>query len=144
MSRSKKQEELIIMRYFAECYTDFPKGKLIQGESPDFKLSLSKRKHINIELTQIYLPDKKTFQMTPDVYDLITELIQMKNEKLYLYNRNKPYANWLIIYSENIELPSNNGLYDHFSDDKNNHQFDKIFLFDLFSGRITHLGLPNS
>jgi len=132
------------MRYFAESYTDFPKGKLIQSESPDFKLSLSKRKHINIELTQIYLPDEKTYSMTPDVYDMITDSIQKKNEKLYLYNRNKPYANWLIIYSENIQFPTNDGLYNHLSHEKGYDQFDKIFLFDLFSGRIIQLGLFNS
>jgi len=139
MRRRKKQEELIIMRHFVEHYSEFPKGKLIQSESPDFILRLTKRKHINIELTQLYFPDEKPDQKIPDVYDLIRDSIQKKNEKLYLYNRNKPHANWLIIYSETVKLPLNDGLNKCLSLYKSDRQFDRIFLFDLFTGKITQL-----
>ena len=53
-TRIKAQEEWLVMRSFRDNYPDFPKGKLIKSESPDFTLKLSLTKSIGIELSRIY------------------------------------------------------------------------------------------
>ncbi len=53
-TRIKTQEEWLVMRSFRDNYPDFPKGKLIKSESPDFTLKLSLTKSIGIELSRIY------------------------------------------------------------------------------------------
>jgi hypothetical protein len=53
MQPEKKQLEILLMHYFRECYPDFPKGRLIPSESPDFILTLKSRNNLGIELTRL-------------------------------------------------------------------------------------------
>ena len=41
------------MQYFRECYHDFPKGKVVNSESPDFIITLKSKNNIGIELTRL-------------------------------------------------------------------------------------------
>ena len=52
MLPGKKQLEVLLIHYFRECYPDFPKGKIIHSESPDFIVSVEKRNKTGIELTK--------------------------------------------------------------------------------------------
>ena len=36
MERVKKDKEKLVLQYFREKYADFPKGRLMKSESPDF------------------------------------------------------------------------------------------------------------
>lgn len=49
----KKQLETLLMQYFRESYTDFPKGLLKPSESPDFILTFKNRNRIGIEMTRL-------------------------------------------------------------------------------------------
>ncbi len=49
----KKQLEILLLQYFRECYPDFPKGKIIPSESPDFIIKLKNKNNIGIELTRL-------------------------------------------------------------------------------------------
>ncbi len=53
MQPEKKQLELLLMHYFRERNPDFPKGKLMASESPDFILKLKTKNRIGIELTRL-------------------------------------------------------------------------------------------
>jgi hypothetical protein len=53
MQPEKKQLEVLLMDYFRECYPDFPKGKLMSSESPDFIVKLKTKNRIGIEITRL-------------------------------------------------------------------------------------------
>lgn len=139
MKRDKKLDELLIMRHFIEKYPDFPKGKLVQHESPDFIYKVNRRKNINIELTEILFSKSNP---SPDVLEITSQInlaIIKKNEKLRLYNVKKPFQNWLIIYCESFALKKDSNLAEEFRRTLTNSRFDKTFVFDLFSGFVIDL-----
>jgi hypothetical protein len=49
----KKQLEILLINYFRESFTDFPKGIIVPSESPDFILSLKTKNQLGIELTRL-------------------------------------------------------------------------------------------
>jgi hypothetical protein len=53
MNPEKKQLEILLINYFQENFSDFPKGKIIPSESPDFIISLKSRHQLGIELTRL-------------------------------------------------------------------------------------------
>jgi hypothetical protein len=53
MQADKKQVEIVLMNYFRSCYPDFPKGKLVPTESPDFQLKMKNAHVLGIELTRL-------------------------------------------------------------------------------------------
>lgn len=53
MQPEKKQLEVLLMNYFRECNPDFPKGRLVPSESPDFVLTLKSKNNLGIELTRL-------------------------------------------------------------------------------------------
>ena len=65
MQSEKKQLEELLIHYFREYYSEFPKGKLTSSESPDFVLKMKTRFHLGIEITRLnpvnaISPDKNT------------------------------------------------------------------------------------
>ncbi|SHF05797.1 hypothetical protein SAMN05444274_103372 [Mariniphaga anaerophila] len=53
MQPEKKQLEVLLMHYFRNCYPEFPKGKTLPSESPDFIVTLKSKNHLGIELTRL-------------------------------------------------------------------------------------------
>lgn len=53
MQPEKKQLEILIIDYFRESYSDFPKGKINPTESPDFTIRLKSGNELGIELTRL-------------------------------------------------------------------------------------------
>ena len=49
----KKQLEVLLVNYFKDCYPDFPKGKVVAFESPDFVVKMKNKHKIGIELTRL-------------------------------------------------------------------------------------------
>ncbi len=128
MPIDKTTEEWLVMRYFREKYVHFPKGKLIKTESPDFILRVNRKKRIGIELTRLdYLLKDMTDKN--ELSGLLSILIAQKEEKLPLYQKNILSEYWLIVSVDLLKL----GLPEHLI---LNSKFDKVFLFDLFSGLI--------
>ena len=66
MIPDKKQLEILLIQYFRECYSEFPKGKLIPSESPDFIVALKSKNHIGIELTRLN-PTNIKYQDQPQI-----------------------------------------------------------------------------
>lgn len=116
------------MQYFREHYPDFPKGRLIPSESPDFILKISRKKSIGIELTQ--LTD------SIDVFADLTGLIEKKEEKVRRYQDMDLKELWLIIYAEDVFGKSSVNLRNKLQNQKFKSSFNRMFLFDLFSKSI--------
>lgn len=53
MQEFRKQLEVLLVNYFRESYTDFPKGKIMASESPDFVIRLKNKHLLGIELTRL-------------------------------------------------------------------------------------------
>jgi len=134
MTMDKTSEEWVVMRYFREKYEDFPKGRLVKSESPDFILKQGPKKQTGIEITRLdYLLSNHV-----DVDELLPALkniINRKEDKLRLYRKKKLNEYWLVITIDSMEATN-------FEHDKIIHLslsgslFDKVFFFDLFSGKI--------
>ncbi len=53
MQEIKKQLEILLVNYFREQYPDFPKGKVVASESPDFVVKMKNKHKLGIELTRL-------------------------------------------------------------------------------------------
>lgn len=53
MQPDKKQIEVLLIDYFRNCYSEFPKGKIKPSESPDFLIDMKTKHQLGIELTRL-------------------------------------------------------------------------------------------
>lgn len=53
MQEIKKQLEILLVNYFRNHYPDFPKGKILASESPDFVVKTKSKHQLGIELTRL-------------------------------------------------------------------------------------------
>jgi len=129
---NKYEEETLILEYFRKQYPDFPKGKVIKSESPDFIIQQTRKITIGIELTRLD-------ENSPTLKGKIGQTISNKNQKLILYQTKKFNEIWLIIHADSITelLPYN--IQNKLTIWKYPSKFDKAFLFDLFSNKIYKL-----
>jgi len=90
------KEEQLIIDYFREVYDNFPKGKLIKTESPDFILKCNLKKSIGIELTRL---DQEVHSLKEKIITSIAK----KDLKYKSYRRKRFTSVWLIIHADSIE-----------------------------------------
>lgn len=128
---NQKEEEKLIIQYFRKNFPDFPKGRLIPSESPDFVLKLSPKKSIGIELTQLVAGEEILFE--------IQALINKKKEKVQLYQNIRFLELWLIIYADNAFGSVNFNLQNKLEKLNASGGFTRIYLFDLFSMKIIRI-----
>jgi hypothetical protein len=136
MDNNKKYSELIILNQFRKHYPSFPKGRLFQSESPDFILKTNSGYSIGIELTSLLSPSYSINNI--NINTLTNDLhhsILKKEEKLDNYRKNKADEYWLIVYADSIEFssPVSEENIMHWN---NNQGFNRIFLFELFGGKV--------
>ncbi|MCF8367906.1 MAG: hypothetical protein K9G76_02600 [Bacteroidales bacterium] len=129
---NQKEEEQLIIKYFRESYSDFPKGKLTNSESPDFILKLSPKKSIGIELTRLD-------QNEGSLKENIEFALVRKKDKIKLYQRNVFNQLWLIIHADLIKDSKSYHIANKIANWEFSSNFDKVFLFDLFTGKIFKL-----
>lgn len=139
MNHDKSIQERIVLDRFKKNYLEFPKGRIIKSESPDFLLMNRNKPAIGIELTS--LPYSKYTLGNENNEDFISDMvhaISKKQEKLKSYRKKQADAYWLIIYADFIESNSFsfNG---QFEASISENGFDRVFLFDLFEGRVWEL-----
>ena len=53
MQAEKKQLEIMLIDYFRHCYPEFPKGRVVPSESPDFLVKMKSKNQLGIELTRL-------------------------------------------------------------------------------------------
>jgi hypothetical protein len=79
MDNIKQIQEYIIIDNFRKHYPQFPKGKLIKSESPDFILKTGAKHTIGIELTS--LPYSKYSLGKEDNEDFISDMVHSISKK---------------------------------------------------------------
>lgn len=136
MARNKAYDEQLIMHYFREVYDDFPKGKLVKRESPDFVLKISRKHSIGIEITSLHEATTGKINHFSILIDEIEKQIIKKNEKYSLYAKNRFREYWLIIAVDSIDLPANFNLQEKLDRMDFKSENNKVFLLDLFKSRL--------
>jgi len=102
---NKESLEKEILEEFMLHYPDFPKGKLVKSESPDFILKLGPRKAIGIEITTLADPvvsqrleaGENRSDRRVMLEEKVKNIIRMKEEKLRIYRKKRSDYYWLII-----------------------------------------------
>ena len=128
----QKKQELIAIDQFRQSFPEFPKGKLVPSESPDFILKATTKKWIGIELTSVGNPGQNG-----SLNSQIIEIVNFKNQKYRSYNSKHIAQHWLIITidffnADQLVAPEAlSELKDSF--------FQKIYFFELFNNKISCL-----
>ncbi|MFV0591261.1 MAG: hypothetical protein ACK5M7_07745 [Draconibacterium sp.] len=104
MQELKKQLEVLLVSYFRECSNDFPNGKLLASESPDFIVKLKNSHRLGIELVRLNpgsanVPDaheEEQNEMLEELIEDARELFEQNSgEKLFvkfLFNQKHPVS----------------------------------------------------
>jgi len=129
---NQQEEEILILEYFRKHYSDFPKGKLIKSESPDFVLKETPKKSIGIELTHLNYT-------APTLKEKIERTLVNKNQKFNLYKSQKFNEIWLIIHNDFVEEAISYNIQNKLINWVFLTKFEKVFLFDLFENKIFEL-----
>lgn len=130
---NQKDEEKLIIRHFREHCPDFPKGRLIPSESPDFILKISPRRSIGIELTRLGQEE--------DPYGSILESIRKKEEKIPNYTHMHLSELWLIIHTDDANAAVSWNVDNKMRSLQPSSSFDRLYFFDLFSNRVWEIGV---
>ncbi len=129
-----KANERRIVQQFAKLYDDFPKGKLIASESPDFLVRPSVRKLIGIELTELagqdFVNHTGSLLHPTEVLDRVQETIAAKEEKLVLYRQKKLFEIWLLIHVQTLTAEINFNVKNKLENFPFNSGFDRVFLLE--------------
>ncbi|MEZ5197947.1 MAG: hypothetical protein R2764_16645 [Bacteroidales bacterium] len=125
---NQKEEEKLVMQYFRESRDDFPQGKLVVSESPDFMLRINRKKAFGIELTR--LPE------SPNFVDALFEIMGKKEQKINHYRGKGFIEIWLIIYTNDLKKVNSFNLDNKINNLAFQSSFSKVFLFDLFERQI--------
>ncbi|WP_423130581.1 hypothetical protein [Gaoshiqia sp. Z1-71] len=141
--QDKKINEQVVLNTFMKLMDDFPAGKIVPGESPDFLLKLKPRKAIGIELTELKGQDfhNHTGRLIEPGNALfhIRNTILAKEEKLHLYKKKKLWQLWLLIHLEALTPNLNFRIENKLDQLHLNSGFDRIFLIELARNRLYQL-----
>jgi len=139
----QSQEELRIIKSFIKEYSDFPGGRLLKSESPDFILKINFKTSIGIELTRIRPPVSlhRTYKSQDIILnkEILEQTIAGKEEKLPIYRKQQLDRIWLIITCEGIESRTNLNLQNKIQNWQINTEFHRVFLFDSVKPKIYEL-----
>lgn len=89
MQVEKKIEEKQLLIHFKNCFDDFPEGKIIDTESPDFIIKTAKKEEIGIELTRLFLTDDGNLATDNYSETFKHELVEMTKEYYFQMNNKK-------------------------------------------------------
>ena len=114
---------------------DFPKGKLKEGESPDFILRLSPRLNIGIELSRITSLNKPETGFIQAVLDRI----RSKEEKLTIYRKKRLDSYWLLLYVPDNEYNFSGPLQRQVEQSRIISNYDRIYLLFADKKKIVQI-----
>jgi len=80
MQDVKKEIELLLITYFRQCYVDFPKGKLVASESPDFIVREKHARNLGIELVRLFPSSSSESLINNTSSELRNEVIENTKE----------------------------------------------------------------
>ena len=125
-----------MVKYFLEKLPDSPGGRLSNHESPDFILRTNRRYGIGIEITRAASRQADDIKSLEDLVKVLNERISKKEEKLKRYSSNRLNAYWLVITIDLLVLRTTANLEDKLKRLVMKGSFDRVWLMDLFGGRI--------
>ena len=128
----QKEEERLVMHLFRKNLPDFPKGKLLPGESPDYLLRMDRRNAIGIELTRLT-------EKSDNLIDEIHLAVSKKNDKLSHYQNMKINYYWLLIYTNDIFKYKSGNIQNKLHRLVLDTGFDRIWLLDLFKESVFNI-----
>ncbi|HKJ43895.1 MAG TPA: hypothetical protein VKA27_17490 [Sunxiuqinia sp.] len=132
--QDKKVYENQIFQLFIHLIDNFPTGKVVQNESPDFLVRLNRRKVIGIELTELhgqeFYDNQGHFTHPELLYDNLASTISAKEEKIYLYQKVKPVELWLLIHIRSFQNKLNFNYRNKLDNWNFSSSFDRIFLLE--------------
>ncbi|MGE4586355.1 MAG: hypothetical protein AB7D05_03345 [Mangrovibacterium sp.] len=141
--QDKKSVEQLVLQKFISLLDEFPDGKITACESPDFLLRLNTRKAIGIELTELKGQDfRDPAHPLIDPYKLpnyVSNTIQGKEKKIYLYRRKKLFRLWLLIHVDSLGPVGRINTADKLGRLRICSDFDRIFLLELSTERLFKL-----
>lgn len=139
----KKEHERRIFQLFKNLIDDFPKGKVIQRESPDFLVRLNRRKVIGIELTELHgqeFYDNQGYFTHPELlFQDLGSTISSKEKKIYLYQKIRPVELWLLIHIRSFQNKLNFNYRNKLDNWDFNSSFDRIFLLEENKQKLTKI-----
>lgn len=102
--QQKKQLEALLVAYFKHGYPQFPEGKLVESESPDFLLALNSRLTLGIELTRLY-PVSQRPLFEKEILQIKTEEELIENSRYLFEEKNalKCFVKFLFSTTDKIE-----------------------------------------
>ena len=103
---NKKKEEKTLLKYFSQAYPDFPRGKIYDTESPDFVISLSRKRKLGIELTRLTQPKSENQEFTTAQISNLERKICYKAQKIFEF-RNDLQLLVYLYFSNNIRVKNN-------------------------------------
>jgi len=133
---NKKKTESIIIKLFRENFPGFPKGSLKSSESPDFILGISPKQKIGIELTSLYPHFSDTELLS---YENIKACLEVKNEKLHLYQKKKLNEYWLIISVNDLHSWNRINIRNKLMVWVFKTGYNRVFLFNAINGKVLEL-----
>lgn len=136
LDQGKSGRERAILDRFRHGYKEFPKGKLIKSESPDFILKISPKKSIGIELTAMpALSYRSDADPIDGFWGTIISCVRKKEEKLTVYRKRWANEYWLVVYADSTEFRVKTISKWNMAFELET-GFDRIFLLDLFEGKV--------
>lgn len=136
----KKVRERQFLDQFIILYEDFPPGKIISSESPDFVIQRSVKNRIGIEITQYEIFDSEIHPLNNQQFvehESLLKLIIQKNDKLAHYQKKWLNAYWLLLVINASQSKSmlrlSEGLIDQC---RLVASFDRIFILDMQQKRL--------
>lgn len=146
--------ETEILQRFRNAWKEFPAGRIVKSESPDFILRTSRKHSIGIEITRIDTPASgKQFNnfgandsssknpggsgTTPFItWKFLESTVQRKEKKLWLYRKQMCDAYWLIITARSDEERQEPRLSQSTLAGQFDTGFHKVFLFLMNDEKI--------
>ncbi len=132
MDELKKLRERYFLDSFRSLYADFPRGKIIPSESPDFIVQYRQRRKIGIEITEAYpfdiQSDKSEYHMVSLTLNDVISCILQKDKRLPIYQKQWLQEIWLVVVLDSTGFKGISIPFDHYLLGNLETGFDKIFL----------------
>ena len=142
----QKKEERGYLDLFSTLYLQMPTGRVIASESPDFIIRDGRKKRWGVEVTRLTRQeyhDRPGQLHSPELRkEALMDMIQMKEEKLYLYRRKNLLQIWLLIVVDGFDSPASFNIFNQITNWQIESEFDAVLLLELSRERIYEIKPP--
>ncbi len=135
----KKQEERQFLNHCMQACNEFPSGKIIRGESPDFIIKPKTKESIGVELTKLILPTSGFRSNTKDLKSLVFDQVR----SIVLNNNNSNVSLHLRFSPDFEKLKPKRAYYTNVLSDITLTRIKQFNTESSFKHIINHSELPN-